>query len=98
MRFGNASRIVVKAVRRQLRNAIEFIPCSVNGIRPRPGGHIHESARCPAELSGKGVSDDAILLHRIQRDRLTYTGRERVNILSAIKQDVSAGRSLSVDG
>src|SRR5262249_18504044 len=93
----DAVGVVVEAIRRQRRHAVEFVGRSVKGVRPGSGREVYDAPGSSSVFGREVAGDDLKLLHRIQRHALTDGRGERVVVLAAVEQDVGAGRALSVD-
>src|SRR5262249_49286833 len=91
-----ALRVVFKAVGGQRRDPVEVEDRAVKRISAGLRRHVDDAAGSAPVLGRKVAGDDAKFMHRIERDSLTYGGREGIVVVGAVEQDIGARRPLSV--
>src|SRR5215831_5280751 len=93
----NTTSVVIKAVGCKLRDAVEFIAGAVKTIGAGDCSDVHNAARGASVFCREISGNNAKLLNRIKRDRLTYGRGKVVDVLHAVEKDARAGRTHAVN-
>jgi hypothetical protein len=93
----NAVGIVVKRVRSQVRNAIEFVCRPVKIVGPSSGSDIYNAPCSSSKFGSEVACDDAKLFDRIQGNFDSDVSGELVVVRHAIKHDVRRRGPQTVD-
>ena len=93
----NSVLCVVDSVGGQVRDAVEAVRGSVEGIGAGLGCDVDDAARCTTVLGLEVRGDDAELLHRIEGNEDADRISEDAEIFYAVQEDFRAGSALPIE-